>query len=204
MLGCKMQNNKLIAVVDIEIANAMTKETWDNKKADICLIGALLVQNNQIQSIVQIPRTAGMSKEDYASLIKKLMDSLQNAGYSLFALNAPFEAEAIEAYCSQKYTFNEIKGNLRGSKSSKDNLYVLLEKRLKLGNIYDILGGNAKLCPDFYQLYLSSGDMKFLQDIISHNLNCLLKEHRILQNIKWLEEKAIIDEGGFIMGWKEQ
>jgi hypothetical protein len=199
-----MQNNKLIAVVDIEIANAMTKETWDNKKADICLIGALLVQNNQIQSIVQIPRTAGMSKEDYASLIKKLMDSLQNAGYSLFALNAPFEAEAIEAYCSQKYTFNEIKGNLRGSKSSKDNLYVLLEKRLKLGNIYDILGGNAKLCPDFYQLYLSSGDMKFLQDIISHNLNCLLKEHRILQNIKWLEEKAIIDEGGFIMGWKEQ
>lgn len=199
-----MQTKKLNCVIDVEIQNLMTRENWDNKSADICLIGALLAEGDQIQSIVQIPRTADMSKEDYASLIKKLMDSLQTAGYSLFALNAPFEAEAIEAYCSQKYPFNEIKGNLRGSKSSKDNLYAMLEKRLKLGNIYDILGGNAKLCPDFYQLYLSSGDMKFLQDIISHNLNCLLKEHRILQNIKWLEEQAIVDGGGFIIGWKEQ
>jgi hypothetical protein len=192
------------AIVDIEIGNCMTRENWDNKKGDIILIGALLCKNGEKQTIIQIPRFKDQSKEEYASIIRKLLDSLKKADYELYALNRMFEQEAIESYIGQAYTFNEVKGTFKGTLSSKDSLYGFLQKRLSLATIYDIFSGDAKVIPDYYQLYLSSGEYKFLQDIISHNLNCLLKEHRILQNIKWLEQQAIVDEGGFIMGWKEQ
>jgi hypothetical protein len=186
------------AIIDIEIGNCMTRENWDNKKADIILIGALLCKNGEKQTIVQIPRFKDQSKEEYASIIKKLLDSLKKADYELFALNRMFEQEAIESYCGQAYTFNEVKGTFKGTLSSKDSLYGFLQKKLSLATIYDIFSGDAKVIPDYYQLYLSSGEYKFLQDIISHNLNCLLKEYYILKNLQFIEDNVEVDKNGFI------
>ena len=186
------------AIVDIEIGNCMTRENWDNKKADIILIGALLCKDGEKQTIIQIPRFKDQSKEEYASIIKKLLDSLKKADYELYALNRMFEQEAIESYTGQAYTFNEVKGTFKGTLSSKDSLYGFLQKRLSLATIYDIFGGDAKVIPDYYQLYLSSGEYKFLQDIISHNLNCLLKEYYILKNIQFLKDNVEADEKGYI------
>ena len=186
------------AIVDIEIGNCMTRENWDNKKADIILIGALLCKDGEKQTIIQIPRFKDQSKEEYASIIKKLLDSLKKADYELYALNRMFEQEAIESYIGQAYTFNEVKGTFKGTLSSKDSLYGFLQKRLSLATIYDIFGGDAKVIPDYYQLYLSSGEYKFLQDIISHNLNCLLKEYYILKNIQFLKDNVEADEKGYI------
>jgi hypothetical protein len=126
------------------------------------------------------------------------LDSLKKADYELFALNRMFEQEAIESYTGQAYTFNEVKGTFKGTLSSKDSLYGFLQKRLSLATIYDIFSGDAKVIPDYYQLYLSSGEYKFLQDIISHNLNCLLKEYYILKNIQFLKDNVEADKSGYI------
>lgn len=191
------------AIIDIEIANSMNRENWDNRKGDICLVGALLCEDLQMQGIVQIPRFKDTSKEQFADNIRQLIGSLDNADYKLFALNAQFEAEAIQAYTGQLWDFHEIRGNLKGFLSSKDNLWQFLRKSLRLPEIWDVMQGNSGLCPQYYQFYISTHEHKFLQDIIAHNLNCLWKEFFILKHIETINKYAIVDNGGFISGWKE-
>lgn len=193
-----------IAIIDIEISNIMDKTNWDNRKADPILIGGLLIEDGEIQAIVQLPRTKDMAKEAFAANIKQLLSSLDNADYKLYALNSQFESEAIQAYTGQLWDFHEIRGNLKGFLSSKDNLWQFLRKSLKLPEIEDSLKGNAALCPQYYHFYKETHEHKFLQDIISHNTQCLWKEHYILQNIEHITKYAIVDNNGFITGWGEQ
>ena len=192
------------AIIDIEISNQMDKTNWDNRKADPILIGALLCEEGQIHGLVQLPRTKDMTKEQFSSNIKQLLSSLDNADYKLYALNAAFETESIEAYTGQRYLFHEIRGNLKGFLSSKDNLWQFLRKSLKLPEIEDSLKGNAALCPQYYHFYKETHEHKFLQDIISHNTQCLLKEFYILLNMDTITKFAVTDNNGFITGWGEQ
>jgi hypothetical protein len=199
-----MESKQRYCIIDIEIENSMTKENWDNKKAIPMLCGAMLIENSEIQAIVQLPRTKDMTKEQFSSNIKQLLSSLDNANYKLYALNAAFETESIEAYTGQRYLFHEIRGNLKGFLSSKDNLWQFLRKSLKLPEIEDVLHGNSALCPQYYGFYLTTHEHKFLQDIISHNLNCLLKEFYILLNMDTINKYAVTDNNGFITEWGEQ
>jgi hypothetical protein len=184
------------AIIDIEIANRMTRLDWDNKKADIICIGALLLNKGKPESIIQLIKTKEMSKEDFADNIRILLNSLSSD--KLWALNAPFEQEAIEAYTGNRYIFHEVRHGLHGALSSKEALYRFLFEKGLVKGISDPYMGDSSMVQGSYAEYLHSGAWIALQQILAHNVNCLLKEFHILQNIDFIMANTIKDKMGYI------
>jgi hypothetical protein len=198
--------NGKYAIIDIEISNEMDRTNWDNKKAIPCLCGALLCENDKRLALIQLAHFKEMSKEDFADSIRIMLSSLQTAGYKLFALNSMFEQDAIEVFTGELFMFFEIRQNLKGSLSSKENLYHYLQIFKNLPIIVDVFEGNSKLCPYYYNKYIADAENNefYLQQILSHNQNCLLKEFYILKHIDFIIETAEIDKNGFILNFKQK
>ena len=192
------------AIIDVEIGNQMEHgANWDNKKAEIICVGVLLMHDGKRDGIVHLIKLKEYTKEEYAQNIVRLFESLYKAEYKLWALNAIFEEEAIEANFGIRPQICEIRHGLHGNLSSKDNLYKYLQRTLGLKEIKDNLNGNTDLIPDFYKQYIQDDEYFYLQEILQHNTNCLLKEYHILKEIKTILKNAEVDKHGFIERFRE-
>lgn len=183
------------AIIDVEIGNKMEKATWDNKKADITLVGFLLVKNGMPLNWMQFFKY----NDDFAEYVGSFLESLRISETPLWALNAPFEMDSLETLTGTRYVINELRQHLKGSLTSKDRLYEFLLARGITPMIEDVYKGDGSLAIEDYQAYKIDSQQIHVQRIAQHNLNCLLKEHYIKLHIQIISQSATTDEKGFIL-----
>jgi hypothetical protein len=181
-------------IIDVETGNEMDKSQWDNKKAEIVLVGLLFVKNNQIDSWKQLFRFNDSFKDN----VTRIMSSLKKKQIPLFALNCNFEIDSLETLTGNRYEIADLRKNLKGTLSSKKNLFNFLLSKQLVPNVQDIYSENAALSIADYIHYQKSGDIHCLQRIAQHNLNCLFKEHFIKLNIEEILKVAVVNDEGFI------
>ena len=183
------------AIIDVEIGNKMEKATWDNKKAEITLVGFLLVKNGMPLNWMQFFKY----NDDFAEYVGSFLESLRISETPLWALNADFEMDSLETLTGNRYVVHELRQNLKGSMSSKERLYEFLLAKGIIPMIEDVYKGDGSLAIEDYQAYKIDPQQIYVQRIAQHNLNCLLKEHYIKLHIDEILKCAVVDTRGFIL-----
>lgn len=174
-------------IVDIEIANDISHSNcWNYEASDITTLG-ILWKNEAV--IIQ--REKQDSIDDFRAQITSVMDKLPNP----HAFNINMEQKGIFGFTGKHYAFQEIKPwKGKGNKDFFFNEVISLT-----GKTEDEI--NCPFGGDSYQCIPAYADGKY-EDIILHNLTCLLKEAHILKHGAAIKEKfrANIDPNGWFRG----
>ncbi|HII14992.1 MAG TPA: hypothetical protein HA362_01655 [Nanoarchaeota archaeon] len=174
-----------VPIVDIEIANDIShSHCWNYEASDITTLGVLW-KNEAI--IIQ--REKSDSIEEFRAQIRTAMDKLPNP----YAFNINMEEKGIFGFTGKHYAFQEIQP-WRGKKWNKGAFF---------NEVIRLIGkaGDEINCPfggDSYQCIPAYANGRY-EDIILHNLTCLLKEAYILKHGNSLKEKFkdYIDRNGW-------
>ena len=180
-----------VVIVDNEIQNDISKD-WNYLKGKICVVGILHL--DQIRTFVAEKR----NDEDFKMYVS---DELKKFGQNapIYAFNRFMEIGNFKGDFGIEIPIKEIKPfNARGW--NKDKFFNELRNRKQIPDIQvkDIFKGDAGQCIIKWDEYMKTGDFQNLMDIVSHNINCLLKESVIQKHKKFFEDNWNINSQGFL------
>lgn len=184
-----------VCIIDNEISNDISAD-WDYEKAKIICVGFLA--GNSIKIFV----AEKDGDEDFKNVVIEELERMK-LDFEFFAFNRFMEMGNFRGDFGYETKIAEIKPfNAKGW--NKDAFYKkLLEKKIiPTIKISDPFNGDSRLCIDRWQKYLKDKKQQHLMDIVSHNMNCLLKECIIYKNKKWFEKNYLIDHKGWLKGEK--
>jgi len=206
MIECEIRLNKIEAdlkapegffnnnavIVDNEIMNDISPD-WDYKKARICAVGILHKETIRVYVA---------TKEKDEAFRKTVMTELSilSKTAEIYAFNRKMEEGNFLGDFGFEIKIKEIKPfNAKGW--NKDRFYrELMERKIipevKITDIFDGDGGKVI---NAWNKYISSGYQDYLDQIIEHNINCLLKESIILKNQDMIREHFVIDDKNFMI-----
>lgn len=180
-----------VCVVDNEIANNIAPD-WDYTKAEVICTGFL--HGNQIKVFV------AESKDDmkFKKAVKDYLNRMK-LNYELVAFNHNMEEGNFKGNMDYEIKIGEVKPFMAKG-WNKDRFYnILLEKEvIPEVLIVDVFNGNAGLCIDYFKKWEETESRQFLMDIVSHNINCLLKESVIYKNISYFRENYEVKANGWL------
>jgi len=154
----KTKINSDYIIVDIEIGNDLAPE-WDYKKADIITLGIL--KGNEIK-IIQREKT-----DDINEFKIVLKDILKDVG-EFYSFNKKFEQGALYGFLEEEHKVNEVKPfSCKGF--SKEKFFNILLEIIKIENETNDSFTDGSLVQEKY------AEEKY-EEIINHNINCLIKE----------------------------
>jgi len=174
-------------IVDVEICNDINTGDgyWDYESSDIVTFGVLYGNKATI-----IQREINDNVNNFKKKIKEKMDSFPLC----YSFNFRMERGALFGFLGKRYVVEEIKP-FKGKGWSKDKFFSVIEKIKKVEDkVFDPLGGDSSLVKEKYF-------SKNYNDIILHNLNCLIKEAYILKYKRDIIKKYkdnINDDGWFV------
>lgn len=155
------------SIVDIEICNDISNGPgmdWSYSKSDIITVGLIYKDDVTI-----IQKEKKDTKKDFINAIKIILPPL-----GFYAFNYKMEQEGLLGYTHQMYNAEEIKP-WKGRGWNKDKFFEEVKTIIKpIDTINDPLNGDSSLVQSRFEdgIY---------EDIILHNLNCLIKEAYILK-----------------------
>jgi len=172
-----------VPIIDVEIGNDIS-ENWDYEASDIITFG--VIHGNDV-TIIQREKIDNI--EDFKNEIKKIMKKLPTC----YAFNFNMEKGAMYGFLGEKYFFEELKP-WKGKGWNKNKFFEEVGQIIKITDeINDPLKGNSAIVMDKY------AENKY-DEVMGHNLTCLIKEAYILkykfQLIKKYKDK-IDDKGWF-------
>lgn len=178
-----------VPIIDNEISNDIGILGWDYEKAKPCIVGILF--KNKITQFVLYEN----HKEIVEKFKAELMNFLDELPKPLFAFNTKMERGNFKGFLNREYRFEEIKP-FNGKGASKEYFFrFLLEKGLivKTDSFEDPLRGNSRLV-------MSRWESERYEDVVKHNICCLVKEFNILENKKKItqEHNNILNESGWL------
>jgi len=183
-------------IIDNEIQNDISAD-WDYKKAKINVVGILYLDT--IKTFVAEEE----DDKEFKQAVKDEINRLGKFAY-MYAFNNKMEMGNFEGDMDFEVPIREIKPfNAKGW--NKDRFYNELRKRNQIPDkkIIDIFDGDAGLCIDRWEKYLKEDEINHLMDIVSHNINCLLKESVILKHKQFFKKNWEINERGWMVKEKE-
>lgn len=173
-------------IVDLEISNDLENSfnIESYLKSDIVTFG--IINKNKIK-IIQREKSDDIDK--FKEEIKK---ELSNVSY-FYAFNNSFEKYVLFGFMKEEYDVKELK-LWKGKGWNKDKFFEEISKIVEVENKPDDpLNGEGELVPKKY------AENKY-EEIILHNLNCLIKESYIKKYGSKLLEKYkdnVSDDGWF-------
>lgn len=186
-----------VIIIDNEIQNDISDD-WNYTKARICVTGILY------QDQIRIFVAEKENDEDFKMYVSDEIKSLgQNA--PIYAFNRNMEMGNFKGDFGIEIPIKEIKPfNAKGW--NKDKFFETLRNRNVIPDIQikDIFKGDAGLCIDRWEKYQRTGDFQNMMDIVSHNINCLLKESVIQKHKKFFHDNWNIDSNGFMLSEKKK
>ena len=183
-------NNSII--VDNELMNDIS-EDWDYEKGKPCVVGIL--HKDFIKILVAEKENDKAFKDSVIYYLHKLGESAM-----LYAFNKYVEMGNFKGFMKTRIPIEEIKPfNAKGW--NKDKFFTILvdNKVIPFVIIKDVFKGNAGMCIIRWEEYLRTGNKTCLYDIVSHNINCLLKESVILKNRSYFIENYKVDKKGWLI-----
>jgi hypothetical protein len=155
-----------LAIVDTEICNDITNPKggdWLYENSDIITVGIL--QGNDI-TIIQ--REKADKIEDYISAIKKIIPE------RFYAFNWKMEKFGLKGFTKKEYHVEEIKPFM-GKGFNKIRFFEELKSIISpMDELKDPLNDDSSLVQTKYE-------QEKYEEIIQHNLNCVVKEAYILK-----------------------
>jgi len=178
-------------IIDNEIQNDISAD-WDYKKAKICVVGILYLDTIKIFVA---------EEEDDKGFKQAVIDEINKLGKLayLFAFNNKMEMGNFEGDMDFDVPIREIKPfNARGW--NKDRFYNELRKRNQIPDkkIIDIFDGDAGLCITNWEEYVKTDNFDLMMNVVSHNINCLLKESVILKHKHYFKKNWEINARGWL------
>jgi len=183
-------------IVDNEIMNDISDD-WDYEKAKIAVTGTLHLDR------ITVFVATKENDEEFKEAVRTELIALAKDN-PLYSFNTKMEMGNFKGDLNLEIPINEIKPfNARGW--NKNRFFETLRERNVIPDIdlKDIFGGNANLCIEHWQKYLEDGSQQHLMDIVSHNINCLLKESIIQKHKDFFVENWEIDKNRFMLREKD-
>lgn len=178
-------------IIDTELMNDLSVHKWDYSKALVAIVG--FIRGTRMTILAAESEDDAVFRDYVTATISKLAEQGQ-----LFAFNKDFERGVLKTLTGIEFPISELKP-ISGKGWTKDKCYnVLLEKGIIKGKpVTDIFDGDAKKVVVFYQRWKETCDNQFLMDILSHNINCLLKESTIHSNRDWFRANYNLGRNNF-------
>jgi len=170
-------------IVDLEIKNDLSPD-WIYSKCDIITLG-LLIQDKAI--IIQ--REEKDDLDEFKNKIKELLKDIPH----FYSFNLFMEKEGLKGFLGEDYNVKELK-IWSGKGWNKDHFFEEIKKIVKVEDeIHCPFDGDGSKVQQAY----SDGQY---EDIMAHNLTCLIKEAYIKKyGLKLLEKyKNQINKDGWI------
>jgi len=186
-----------VVIIDNEIQNDIAPD-WDYETARISVVGMLYGKN------ILIFVAEAEDDIDFKTEIRYQLDKLKHSN-RFFAFNNKMEMGNFKGFMNYELEIQEIKPfNAKGW--NKDKFYNTLRERKVIPDIQikDIFKGDGGLCVTKWQEYLKTKDEQHLMDIVSHNINCLLKESVIYKNRQYFWDNWEIDGNAFMLSEKRK
>lgn len=205
-----MNNQTIITTVeqytDAVIIDCETKSVpknsygeWDNSLSDPFLIGFY-----HRKKIVQIVHWG----EDWEGFVEMVNKEISSFPLPFFGLNNELEFWGLKKVTGRDFQVLDVR-NIKGKMTSKKDLYSLLERFKGYPKVVDSLNFKGELCILFYDL-IKEGNMspeetkRHMDDILSHNVNCVTMEASILKEKEFLENCFELDGKGWTKGLKRE
>lgn len=179
-------------VIDNEIQNDISSD-WNYLKGKLSVVGFLH------KDMITIIATESEYDEDFKQTVKEKLDFYSSFS-NLYAFNNKMEMGNFKGFMDFDISIKEIKPfNSKGW--NKDKFFKLLRERKQIPDfeIIDIFKGNAGLCIDRWEKFVETKDFQNIMDVVSHNINCLLKESVILNNQKFFKDNWEVDDRNWMM-----
>ena len=176
-------------IVDVEIGNELAPE-WVYEKADIVTLG-ILTGNKVI--ILQREK-----KDDVNAFKTAIKDILKDMPH-FYSFNVNMEKKGLSGFLGEDYDVNELK-IWSGRGWNKNKFFEEISKIVRIEDEVNCpFDGDGSKCQQAYN------DEKY-EDVIGHNLTCLIKEAYIKKYKKELleEYKGRINSDGWIKEGGEQ
>lgn len=182
-------------IIDNEIQNDISAD-WDYLKGKVNVVGILYLD------LIKIFVAEEENDEEFKNAVREEINRLGDFAY-IYAFNNKMEMGNFKGDMDFDVPIREIKPfNAKGW--NKDKFYNELRKRNQIPDIkiIDVFNGNAGLCIPNWKKYLETGNFDYMMDIVSHNINCLLKESVILKNKHFFKMNWKVDKNNFMVGEK--
>lgn len=182
-------------IIDNEIQNDISAD-WDYLKGKVNVVGILYLD------LIKIFVAEEENDEEFKNAVRDEINRLGDFAY-IYAFNNKMEMGNFKGDMDFDVPIREIKPfNAKGW--NKDKFYNELRKRNQIPDIkiIDVFNGNAGLCIPNWKKYLETGNFDYMMDIVSHNINCLLKESVILKNKHFFKMNWKVDKNNFMVGEK--
>lgn len=180
------------AIIDNEIMNDISDD-WNYEKAKISVTGILY--RDKITIYLAENEEDLDFKNELSSVLVKL-----NGDVEMFALNKFMEIGNFKGDLCLDIEIKEIKPfNAKGF--NKDRFFEELKKAKVIPDIeiYDVFKGDSGLCVTRWKEYIETKDFDLVMNIVSHNINCLLKESVIQKNKQFFLDNWEVDEKNFML-----
>lgn len=154
-------------VVDVETQNLLREVEWDPTQLSISVVG-VLYKDKVTQYVLLNP------KED-DQFVQLVTNKLRILPKPLVAFNKEFDRKVLKGNKCGDYVFEEVQAYKYEKKQEAKQ-----EARIDFPDPYR--GDGRKAVWD-YRRYIETGDSTFLDNVVKHNLCCLVTES-ILYNLK--------------------
>jgi len=179
-------------ILDNEIRNDIAPE-WDYTTAKIVVVGMLY--HDAVKVFVA-------ESDDDMDFKRAVLDELQNLKFTCKpkAFNKHMEIGNYKGCFGYEIDIDEIKPfNAKGW--NKERFFKVLKEQHVIPDIQikDVFDGDASKCIENWKLYKETGKFQYLMDIVSHNLNCLMKETVINKHRVWFKKNYKINHKGWLI-----
>ena len=180
-----------VVIVDNEIQNDIS-ENWNYMEAKICVTGILF--QNKIEIIVAEEE----DDTEFKEFVKKRLKDLSS--HKMFAFNKYMEIGNFKGDLKIDVEIDEIKP-FNGKGWNKDRFFKVLQDKsiVPKFNVQDPFKGDACLCIEKWDYYLTYNDDQYLKQIMLHNMNCLIKETMILKNKDYFKRNYSVNDRNWII-----
>ena len=181
-----------VAIVDNELMNDIA-ENWNYEEGQIAVTGVLF------QDVITIFIAEKEDDEDFKREVVDFLIKISSQT-KLYAFNNKMEMGNFKGNLDYEVKINEIKP-FRAKGWNKDKFFHTLidDKVIKNIAISDVFDGDGAKCITSWKKYIKTGEEGNLSDIISHNINCLLKECIILKNRNYFFDNYECDKNNFML-----
>jgi len=181
-------------IIDTELINDLSVHKWDYSKALVAIFG--FIRGSRMTIVAAENEDDTVFRDYVTATVSKLAEHNR-----LFAFNKDFERGVLKTLTGIEFPILELKP-ISGKGWTKDACYnALVEKGVIKGKpVTDIFNGDAKKVVVYYQRWRETFENQFLMDILSHNINCLLKESTIHSNSDWFRANYNLGRNNFEVG----